>query len=516
MNILLIYPQMPDTFYAMKHFIEVVGKKATYPPLGLLTVASLLPEEWSKRLVDMNLTPLTSGDLRWADYVFLSAMNVQEQSVRRIIEQCRQAGVTIVAGGPLFTHEYQRFPGIDHFVLNEAEITLPLFLEDLRRGTPQPLYQTSDFADVTRSPLPSFELVDMDQYIYSIVQYSRGCPYMCDFCDVTALFGRRPRTKNSGQIIRELEAIDRQKSVRLVLFADDNLIGNKKILKSDLLPALIEWRKKRQPSFFFATQLTVNLVDDQELMRLLIEAGFRHIFIGIETPDEEGLRESSKKQNLKRDQLHNIRELHKAGFIVSAGFIVGFDTDTESIFQRQMDFIQESGIPLPIVNILKAPPGTELFERMNREGRLSKPFAFAEGDTNIVPVMDEKVLFSGFIGLISGIYRPEKSYRRLIQFFNTYHLPKTEMRVPSKYGFRDLRMLLRILYRLGIRDPHRRFFWKLILWAIRHQPKFLDKAIFYGIMIYQMHQTYLHIRASVEEENREILQREETAELVSI
>jgi len=269
MNILLVYPKMPDTFYAMKHFIQVIGKKAAYPPLGLLTIASLLPEKWNKKLVDMNLADLSDKDLAWADYVFLSAMNVQEESVREIVAQCNNAGTKIVAGGSLFTHEYERFPNIDHFVLNEGEITLPLFVEDLQQGKAQHIYKTDEFADVTQSPIPMFELANMDEYIYSIVQYSRGCPYMCDFCDVTALFGRRPRTKTSQQIIDELEALERQSDVKLVLFADDNLIGNRRILKSDLLPALIEWRKQKKPSFFFATQLTINLADDDELMDLL-------------------------------------------------------------------------------------------------------------------------------------------------------------------------------------------------------------------------------------------------------
>ena len=500
MNILLVYPKMPDTFYAMKHFIQVIGKKAAYPPLGLLTIAQLIPEEWSKKIVDLNVRELTDQDLDWTDYVFLSAMNVQEESVREIVEQCQQAEVKIVAGGSLFTHEYERFPTIDYFVLNEAEITLPLFLEDLKQGKPQHTYLTKEFADVTQSPLPAFELVDMDDYIYSIIQYSRGCPYMCDFCDVTALFGRRPRTKTSEQIIRELEAIDELTNVQLVLFADDNLIGNKRILKDDLLPALIQWRKEKKPGFFFATQLTVNLADDEELMHLLLEAGFRHIFIGIETPDEESLKVSQKKQNLKRDQMENILKLHQAGFIISAGFIVGFDTDTETIFQRQVDFIQQSGIPLPIVNILKAPPGTELFDRMKREGRLSKDFAFSEGDTNIVPVMDELTLFEGFTELIGKIYRPDKSYQRLIQFFKDYQHPKITTKVPTRYGAKDFKIVFRTLWLLGIKDRHRFYFWKLIGWALVNNRKYLDKALFYGIMIYQMHQTYLHIKQTVAEQ----------------
>lgn len=501
MNILLVYPEMPDTFYAMKHFTKVIGKKAAYPPLGLLTIASLLPKEWNKKLVDLNIEDLKNDKLEWADYVFLSAMNVQELSVKEITEKCKNADVKVIAGGPLFAHEHERFSNIEHFILNEAEITLPLFLEDLKNDNTKPIYQTKEFADVTKSPLPAFELANMDEYVYSIVQYSRGCPYMCDFCDVTTLYGRRPRTKTSDQIIRELETLTKHGNIKLVLFADDNLIGNKQKLKKDLLPALIEWRKQKQPGFFFATQLTVNLVDDEDLMHLMIEAGFRHIFVGIETPDEKGLENSGKKQNLKRNQLDDIYKLHENGFIISGGFIVGFDTDTESIFQLQTDFIQKSGIPLPIVNILKAPPGTEFFDRMKKEGRISKQFAFTEGDTNIVPIMDKKILDDGFTTLTSNIYSPEKSYERLIQFFSTYKIPKTTIKVPEKTGLKDIMMIFRIVFLMGVKDPNRKFFWKLVLWSVRNNRKHIDKAVFYGIMIYQMHQTHLNIKYDLESRN---------------
>jgi radical SAM superfamily enzyme YgiQ (UPF0313 family) len=493
---------MPDTFYAMRHLMRITGTKAAYPPLGLLTVASLIPEDWFKKLVDLNVTALDDKDLDWADYVFLSAMNVQEDSVREIVIRCSHAGVKIVAGGSLFTHEHERFPDIDYFVLNEAEITLPLFLDDLQKGDPQPIYRTTEFADMAQSPIPALDLVNMDNYLYSIIQYSRGCPHMCDFCDVTTLYGRRPRIKDTAQIINELDEINRHSNVRSVLFADDNLIGNKRMLKDELLPALIKWRKEKRPGFLFATQLTIDLADDESLMSLMIDAGFRQIFIGIETPDEEGLKASGKKQNLKRNQLESIRKLHKSGFFIAAGFIVGFDTDTQSIFQRQIDFIQESGIALPIVNILKAPPGTELFKRLKNENRLSKQFAFAEGDTNIIPVMEEKALYDGYIQLITNIYHPEKSYQRLIQFFSTYESPKTSVRVPAKYSSKDISLVFRAFYFLGIKDPHRKFFWKLIFWSIMNKRKYLDMALFYGIMIYQMHQTSVHIIQSVNENMR--------------
>ena len=504
MNVLLVYPKMPDTFYAMRHFIDVIGKKAAYPPLGLLTIAPLLPADWNKKLLDLNVSDLTQQELEWADLVFLSAMNVQEESVRDILAACKLAGVKVVAGGPLFTHEHERFEGVDYFILNEAEITLPPFLADLRAGNPKSIYQSNEFADVTQSPLPHYNLANMDNYIYSIVQYSRGCPYMCDFCDVTALFGRKPRTKTSEQMIAELEAIQALGNVKLILFADDNLIGNKRTLKKDLLPALIEWRIKNKPEFFFATQLTINLADDEELMDLLLKAGFRHIFIGIETPDEDALKASLKNQNLKRDPFSNIHKLHKAGFMISAGFIVGFDTDTVSTFQQQIDFIQQSGIPLPIVNILKAPPGTELYARIKREGRLSRPFAFSEGETNIVPVMDEKLLFDGFLDVMNNIYSPEKSYERIINFLNTYKFPNTGIRVPEKYNLKELLIIFRIIFLIGIRYRHRKYFWKLILWSLKHNRKYIDKSVFYGVMIYQMHQTFLHIEQTVLEQNKEL------------
>lgn len=493
MKILLVYPQMPDTFYAMKHFMKVVGKKAAYPPLGLLTVSAMLPAEWTKKLVDMNVTNLNEQDLQWADYVFVSAMNVQENSVHEIIAQCKKLNKKIVAGGSLFTHEWERFPEIDFFVLNEAEITLPPFLNDLQNGKAKRIYQSAEFADVHQTPLPDFHLANINQYLYAIVQYSRGCPYMCDFCDVTALFGRRPRTKTPQQIIAELEVIQQSGNIQLVLFADDNLIGNKKILKDELLPALIEWRKKNNPHFFFATQLTVNLADDEQLMQLLLDAGFRHIFIGIETPKSESLSSSHKSQNLKRDMMDNIRLIHERGFIISAGFIVGFDTDDAGIFKRQIEFIQESGIPLPIVNVLKAPPGTDLYQRIKKENRLSKPFAFAEGDTNIVPIMGEKNLLTGFIDVINNIYTPEKSLERIKTFLRTYHFPKTSVRIKTKYNLANAVMFFRLMFLLGIADNNRKYFWKLLGWTFFFNRKYFDKALFYGVMMYQMHQTYFTI-----------------------
>jgi radical SAM superfamily enzyme YgiQ (UPF0313 family) len=500
LKILLVYPEMPDTFYALKHFVKVVGKKAPFPPLGLLTVAAMLPEKWERKVIDLNVNPLTDKDIQWADYIFLSAMNVQEESVRKVIKQCKDNDAVIVAGGPLFTHEHDRFEGIDHFVLNEAEITLPPFIKDLEAGTPKAIYQSKDFADVSQTPIPQFELIDINKYVYSIVQYSRGCPYLCDFCDVTALFGRKPRTKSPEQIIAELDRIRLSKNVQVVLFADDNLIGNKKIIKSELLPALIEWRKRVKPPFYFATQLTVNLADDPELMQLLLDAGFVHVFIGIETPDELSLKVAHKNQNLKRNMLETIHFLHQSGFIISGGFIVGFDTDTDKSFANQAKFIQMSGIPLPIVNVLKAPPGTELFERMKKEDRLTKHFAFSEGDTNLRPVMGEQKLLEGFLDLTENIYKPEHSIVRLKNFFRQHRYPKRSFKFSVPFQWKMIWMGLRVLFILCILDKDRKYYWDLIFWVLRFNYKFLDEAFLYVIMMHQMRNGHQTIYNQVQKE----------------
>lgn len=313
---------------------------------------------------------------------------------------------------------------------------------------------------------------------------------MCDFCDVTALFGRKPRVKSPEQIIAELETIAAQSVNTVVLFADDNLIGNKRHLKTHLLPALIQWRRERKIPFYFATQLTINLADDEELMQLMLEAGFRHIFIGIETPDEGGLLLTQKKQNLRRSMLENIKKLHAAGFIISGGFIVGLDTDTPDIFRAQERFIQESGIPLPIVNILKAPPGTELYERMIRENRLLKAFTFMEDDTNIQTKMDSYTLYSGFHKLVTNIYSPEAAYQRIIQFLNDYQCAKVKTTVSMHFSLREILQGLRVFFKIGFWYEERKYFWKLLFWTWKNKPKLLDQAFLFAVAIRQMNQTY--------------------------
>lgn len=494
MNILLIYPKMPDTFLTMNSLMKIIGKKTSYPPLGLLTVASILPEEWNKKLVDLNTTLLMPDDIKWADFIFISAMNVQTVSVYKTITECKKYDKTIVAGGPLFTHEHYKFNEIDHFVLDEAEITLPLFIDDLKNGTLKKYYTKDKFADITKSPTPLWSLIDAVKYAYSIIQYSRGCPYLCDFCDVTALFGRRPRTKTVEQVITELDRILLSSRPEIILFADDNLIGNSRELKNNLLPELIKWRRATKTAPGFATQVSINLADDPELMRLMIEAGFRHIFVGIETTDVKSLELCKKNQNLKRNILDDVNLLQQKGFIIMAGFIVGFDTDDENVFKEQLEFINLSGIVMVTVNILKAPPGTELHKRLSKENRLIELFDFDENKTNIITKMEKNILYEGYKKILDEICSPQNVYKRSKQFLSLYGNHKAENPIQKKIKITDVLIVLRAVYYAGLAGKGRYYFWKLTLETFLFNKKNTIHAFLFAVLMLQfdkMHKNYL-------------------------
>jgi len=480
-NILLVYPEFPDTFWSFKHALKFIRKKSGAPPLGLLTVAALLPDEWDKKLVDLNVQNLTQQDLEWADYVFVSAMNIQRDSTYKVVARCKQAGVPVVAGGPLFTGEYDRFPNIDHFVLNEAEITLPQFLADLEQGRAKRLYATSEYADIRQTPAPMWELLDMKSYATMAVQYSRGCPFNCEFCNVTALLGHRPRTKTAEQIIAELDGLHELGWRDAVFFVDDNFIGNKKELKRDVLPALIEWRRGKT-GFVFNTEASINLADDEKLMDLMSAAGFTTVFVGIETPDEDSLAECHKFQNRGRDLVECVKKIQRAGLQVQGGFIVGFDSDTPSIFQRQIDFIQKSGVVTAMVGLLQAPFGTQLYERLKGEGRLVEESSGnnVEAATNIIPKMDMETLREGYKEILRHIYTPKAYYDRVITFLREYEVPRIKFEVSRDHWL----AFVRSIYQLGIKGVERVQYWRLFLWTLFHRPRLLPYAITLAIYGY--------------------------------
>ena len=482
MRILLVYPEFPDTFWSFKHALKFIRKKAAAPPLGLLTVAAMLPSEWEKRLIDLNVISLNQEDLAWADYVFVSAMIVQRDSARALIAQCKEAGVKVVAGGPLFTMEHEQFPSVDHFVLNEAELTLPPFLEDLANGCAQRVYTTTEFPDIRQTPAPVWQLVNLKHYDTVSIQFSRGCPYNCDFCNVTALLGHRPRLKTAPQIVAELDSLYALGWRKNIFFVDDNFIGNKKQLKSEVLPALIEWRKGKI-GMPFSTEASINLADDPELMRLMTQAGFDTVFVGIETPNEDSLVECSKTQNKGRDLVETVKRLQRAGLQVQGGFIVGFDSDTTSIFQQQIDFIQRSGIVTAMVGLLQAPLGTGLYERMQLEGRLVNEFSGdnVDGSTNIIPKMGLDTLREGYREILDQIYSPRFYYERVVTFLREYQPPKIRVHLDVQY----ILAFGRSIYRLGIRGVERVQYWKLFFWTLFRRPRLFPLAI--TLAIYGFH-----------------------------
>ncbi len=481
MKVLLVYPQFPDTFWSHKHALKFVGKRAVLPPLGLVTVAAMLSPQFQLRLVDTNVQELTNKDLAWADCVFISAMNIQYDSSRQIIARCKKSGLRVVAGGPLFTTDHESFLSVDHLVLNEAELTLPAFLEDLDRGNPRRIYSSDQFADMHQTPVPKWELLNLKHYANMSVQFSRGCPFQCDFCNVTALLGHRVRTKSSQQIFAELDALYRQGWRNDIFFVDDNFIGNKPLLKADLLPALIQWRKNKEGINFY-TEASINLADDGELMKLMVEAGFHSVFIGIETPEEVSLVECGKLQNENRNLMEDVKRIQRSGLEVQGGFIVGFDHDQQSIFQKQIDFIQQSGIVIAMIGILQAIPGTRLYERLKAEGRLCGDFSGdnADGTTNIVPLMGIDTLRDGYTRILQTIYSPKLFYQRIKTFLNEYR-PTNRRKIRQ---LSHLIALVRSLFQFGILSEGRLHYWKLLLWSLCNRSGIFRNVISLSILGY--------------------------------
>jgi len=489
MNVLMLYPKYPDTYWSFKHALKFISKKAAVPPLGLITVSAMLPENWNKKLVDLNIEVLEDSDLEWADYVFLSGMYVQKHSVNEVLLRCKNYPVKVIAGGPLFTQDYDNYPQIDHFILNEAEITMPRFLADLERGQVIRIYQTDEFADLSLTPVPDYHLLNLKAYAFMNMQVSRGCPFNCDFCEITALLGHKVRMKSCEQILNELETLYKLKWRGPVAVVDDNFIGNKKIVKNSLLPAMIEWMKKNNYPFKFNAQTSINLADEEQLLTLMREAGFISTFIGIETPVEESLQSCHKVQNENRDLLENVKQIQKAGLQVSGGFIVGFDSDNASVFQRQVDFIQKSGIVSAMVGLLNAPKNTRLYKQMKEENRLTID---ASGDNtdftmNFVPKMNNQELLAGYRHIINSIYKEKPFYRRIREFLINY---KPVRIGASNFDYTLVKAFLKSIFVLGVANKGRFEYWKFIFWTLVKKPNLFIDAITLAVYGYHFRTIY--------------------------
>ncbi len=464
MKVLLIYPQNPDTFWSFKHVLHFVSKRSTFPPLGLLTVAAMLPRNWELKLVDMNVDRLRDADLRWADYVMISAMIVHKECVEEVIRRCNALGRPMIAGGPLFTTGHESFPTVQHFVLGEAEDVMPELVNDMLAGTVRKQYQAAKRPDVTRVPVPRWDLVKRKHYVSMAVQFSRGCPFDCEFCDIIIMNGRVPRTKSPAQLIAELEALRAHGWKDMVFIVDDNFIGDKKRTKL-LLREIIAWRERTRPGMGFFTEASVNLADDEELCELMVQAGFKRVFLGIETPVTESLQECHKLQNKSRDLVECIQKLQRVGMEVMGGFIVGFDNDRQDIFKRQYEFIQKSGVVQAMVGLLQALPQTKLYQRLMREGRLE---AAATGNNteavlNFKTKLNREFLQNGYRDLMKKLYEPKVYYQRIRTFLEHHHPRGPRLRL----SFSDFQAFVKSFWMLGIRERGRhnywRFFWSILL-----------------------------------------------------
>jgi radical SAM superfamily enzyme YgiQ (UPF0313 family) len=467
MKVLLIYPRTPDTFWSFKYVMPFISKRAAFPPLGLLTIAAMMPDDWQFKLVDLNVRWLTDNDLRWADYVMISAMIVHKTSVLEIADRCRRLAKPMIAGGPLFTTGHADFPSISHFVLGEAEAVMPQLVEDMDRGTLHHTYADPGRPDITGVPAPRWDLINFKDYAAMAVQFSRGCPFDCEFCDIIVMNGRVPRTKSPAQLIDELEQLRLRGWQDSVFVVDDNFIGKKKQAK-ELLRALVEWRTRTGTKMSCLTEASANLADDPELCSLMVRAGFRKVFVGIETPSTESLDECRKVQNLRRDLVETVKTLQRAGLEVMGGFIVGFDNDKMDIFERQFEFIQRSGVVAAMVGLLTALPETRLYQRLMKEGRLETESSGNNTDAvlNFRPRLDREFLINGYRQLMQELYAPRNYYER-IRTFLEHHTPCGPQ---FRLSWSDLKALAKSLWLLGIVEPGRFAYWRFSLTTLLKRP----------------------------------------------
>jgi radical SAM superfamily enzyme YgiQ (UPF0313 family) len=468
MRILLVYPRNPEAFWSFEHSLPFVSKKAAFQPLGLLTLAAMLPQDWEFELVDLNVERLRDKQIQWADFVMVSAMIIHKESVRAIVKRCKALAKPVIAGGPLFTTGHTGFPEIEHFVLGEAEDAIPELVADMRKGTLKPIYRGSERPNITHVPVPRWDLIRLQNYATMSVQFSRGCPYDCEFCDIIVMNGRVPRTKTPEQFVRELESLREAGWRETVFIVDDNFIGNKKCTKA-LLRAVIEWRERVQPEMVFFTEATVNLADDREMLELMTRAGFKKVFLGIETPSIESLKECHKLQNTRRDLIESIKTIQHAGMEAMAGFIVGFDNDRDDIFHRQFEFIQRSGVVTAMVGLLTALPQTALYKRLMREGRIESETTGNNTSAvlNFTPKLPREFLINGYRELMNKLYEP-RVYNKRIRTFLENHKP-CGPKLPLMAN--DVKALFRTIWALGFWHRGRIAFWDLFFRTLFERPK---------------------------------------------
>ena len=472
MKALLIYPIFPPTFWSFDKIIQLVNRKVLLPPLGLITVAAILPEEWEFKLVDRNIRPATEEEWEWADLVIISGMIVQKQDLLHQIREAKRRGKLVAVGGPYATStpSEPKAAGADFLVLDEGEITLPMFVEAWSRGETRGTFRASEKPDVTTTPIPRYDLLELDAYSDMSVQFSRGCPFQCEFCDIIVLYGRKPRTKTPAQLLKELDYLYELGWRRTVFMVDDNFIGNKRNVKL-LLKELKVWQQEHQYPFRFTTEASVDLAADQELMDLMVDCCFSAVFLGIETPDEESLQLTKKFQNTRSELNDAVEKIIKAGIRPMAGFIIGFDEEKKGAGERIVRFAEQTAIPTTFFTMLQALPDTALWHRLEREGRLKQKDGNINQTTliNFVPTRPVKDIALEYMEAFWQLYEPHSYLDRVYRCFLKLGAPKAKP-APKLPSWTDLRALAIVVWRQGIKRSTRWKFWHHLFSIIKQNP----------------------------------------------
>lgn len=484
MHALLIYPLFPKSYWSFEKALKLAGRKVLMPPLGLITAAAILPQEWEYKLVDRNIMNVTEADWEWADLVLLSGMIVQSADFLALIQEAKNRRKKVVVGGPYATAlpQESKEAGADYLVLDEGEFTVPLFLEALANGEQTGTFRSPEKPDLTITPIPRYDLLELDAYSEMAVQFSRGCPFLCEFCDIIVLYGRRPRTKSPQQFIDELQYLYDMGWRRTVFVVDDNFIGNKRKVK-EALRMLVPWMEKLNYPFSFGTEASIDLAKDQELMDLMTAANFGTVFIGIETPDEESLAGTKKTQNLNLSLVDSVHQITRSGLRVMAGFIIGFDEEKSGAGERIVQFTEDASIPTALFSMLQALPDTALWHRLEKEGRLGKKKADGNQITllNFIPNRPIEEIAQEYVNAFWDLYDPQRYLDRTYQHYRMLgnapchkERKKKKLKIKEKTSWKDKRQLIKaafiICFKQGLQRKTRYTFW-FYLWSMyRHNP----------------------------------------------
>ena len=469
LKVLLIWPKFPPSFWGFEGVLRMLPEAAMTPPLGLITVAALCPPSWSLRLLDHAFDEISDQDYRWADLVMVSSMHAQRVDTLAVLAHSRELGKRTFVGGPWASSEPERLRDFaDHVLVGEAEEVFAAIAGDLEKGTARALYKVDDKPDMSHSPIPRFDLLRRDMYTSMPVQFSRGCPFQCEFCDIITIYGRKPRVKSPAQLISELDTLRALGWRNEVFIVDDNFIGNSKNALQ-LSKELAEWGSRNGRVFSFYTEASVDLADRPELMAAMVEANFMYVFLGIESPSAEALKSTKKFQNLRKDNLEQIRIIQESGLWVLGGFIVGFDSDDETIFDRQREFIEKAGITWAMAGMLQAPPTTPLYDRMKKEGRLYEDSEATSNFSapNFRTVMPLDTLLNGLSGLLFDLYTPEAYFQRAWRSLQLWQTKPTQKPpdLPMSY---NLRLLAQSMWTQGVKSSYRGAYWKFLGRIVRN------------------------------------------------